>query len=136
MEKTPKTISGRKTFLNPSLLKELDALGFEWNLRQRLSPEDLIEALRIYHHQHQHLLIPRNFEIPLNSSVWPEKLWGVKLGWRVAHIRGRGDYCGDDEEFRKQLDQLDFEWVTTRLWKDEEFNYILSGLILGYSEKK
>lgn len=127
-----------RTTLTPKLIEELDAMGFEWNLRQRLSPQDVLTALKLYHKLYGNLKIPRSFVVPASSPVWPQKLWGVKLGWRVAHIRGRGDYCSsaDADSFKEELDRIDFEWVTSRLWKDEEFNYILSGLLHGYTKGK
>jgi len=122
-----------RSMVTPALVSELTELGFQWNMRTRIKGHDLLLAIKAFAQLYGHLRIPRNFVVPHQSPDWPEEFWGLKLGWRIAHIRTRGDFCHGDDDFREKLDELGFEWVTARLWKDEEFNFILSSLVAAAS---
>lgn len=42
------------------------------------------------------------------SKLWPESIWGLKLGYRLHNIRYRGDFVNDKPEYRILLEDLGF----------------------------
>jgi len=122
----PTSEKSSRSTLTPELVKALDSLGFEWQRATRLNADELLEGLTQFRKLHGHLRVVRNFVVP-STPNWPSSMWGLKLGWRVAHIRSRGDFF--DDSFRQKLDEIDFEWVTTRFTKDQELSFILQNLI-------
>jgi hypothetical protein len=74
---------------------EFDALG----LTAKLGPTDLraqriILAVKTYKHVHgipggSKVAVPLAFVVPHDSSVWPQELWGMKLGDIVCRILGK-----------------------------------------------
>ena len=44
------------------------------------------------------MLVPWKFVIPVESTVWPEKLLGMRLGYVVNHIRSGIAYGNHREE--------------------------------------
>jgi hypothetical protein len=67
-------------------------------------------ALAIYKKLHGDLLVPTAFAVPTNDSIWPEHLWGMKLGHTGRGIRSNGSY----KEHRDDLVAMDFNSANQR----------------------
>ena len=70
----------------------LNALGIDrhediGNNTRKLSEDDMFQAVVNFRKLHNHLCIPSKFQIPYNSPEWSNKLWGIRLGSRVADVR-------------------------------------------------
>jgi hypothetical protein len=79
-----------------------------WDDRERRW-EEVRAALLVYKEVHGNLEVTRAFLVP-SEALWPEEAWGMKLGYRVNHIRHREDYVKDHSERRAELDALGFRW--------------------------
>lgn len=87
---------GQHVCLHDDKIKELIALGFEWN-PQDVVPRDemwsddgfcrFVTGLLIFHDNFPEQDIPTNFSIP-NSELWPIELHDMKLGSMIHSIRG------------------------------------------------
>eukprot|EP00979_Chaetoceros_neogracilis_P005013 scaffold858_cov231-Chaetoceros_neogracile.AAC.1 len=73
----------------------------EWNA--------LLAAFQMYKAAYGDLKVPSRFVVP-SMPPWPESGWGLKLGQRVAAIRSTGKYVDDNDERRKNLDDMGFLW--------------------------
>ena len=65
----------------------------------KLSDEEMIRAVMIFQNLNNHTCIPSNYHIP-HSKEWPTRLWGIRLGSRIADVR-RGK--SGSEELRSSL---------------------------------
>lgn len=101
-------------------VQTLNDINFNFQLRKRLNGIDLLNILVLYKSIHGNCLIPSSYVIP-NETPWPVSLHGWKLGQRISHIRSRGDF----KVFHEALDDLGFPWD---IWRDKEFQHILSAL--------
>ena len=109
--------AGRYVKENPARKAELDAMGFEWRIRDvtgRKSAEEdkfqlVFQALQLYKAQHTDdtLNVPSSYVIP-NSPPWPEKLYGMKLGNEVQLIRTEGKYVKNHADRAQQLSGIGF----------------------------
>lgn len=88
--------AGRYVKENPARKAELDAIGFEWRIREQLSQTKdsderfdlVVRALEIYkQHVDESLQVPTKFVVPEDSSIWPEELHFFKLGYHCNNIR-------------------------------------------------
>jgi len=74
----------------------------------------IYSALTIYKQLHGHSDVPAKFEVPDDTADWPSDLHGLKLGYRVKNIRYRGDFVNENDQYRQQLDLLNFRWKTRK----------------------
>ena len=65
-------------------------------------------ALLCYQQHFGNFSIPSQFEIPSNSSDWPESVWGLKLGTVVRDIRTKGSF----KDYREELEEMNFDYQT------------------------
>ena len=72
-----------------------DTRGFEY----------ILQAFLLYKAKEGTLDIPQKFSVPVNSTEWPEELWGMKLGVKANDIR-RGCFA----EHKEELDKIGFVW--------------------------
>lgn len=88
--------AGRYIKENPARKAELDALDFEWQVREvSVRPEvpdekfdELVRALSIYkEYIDEALMIPTKFVVPKNSDIWPPELYDYRLGYISAGVR-------------------------------------------------
>jgi len=84
-------------------------MGFVWDDLERRW-EEVRAALLVYQEVHGDLEVPRRFVVP-SEAPWPEEAWGMKLGFRVNHIRHREDYVKGFPERRVELDALGFRYA-------------------------
>eukprot|EP00466_Bigelowiella_natans_P021317 jgi/Bigna1/145488/aug1.99_g20196 len=98
----------RDLVTNEQRIQELDNMGFIWETAERRW-EMIIEALEIFKERHGHLLVPQDFVVPPLPDVWPEEIWGMKLGHRVNSIRS-GVHVQGRPDRERQLTELGFEW--------------------------
>lgn len=97
---------------------ELCAIGFVFESQRRGYSYELVKsALIIYKDVYSYMLIPKDFCIPENSTIWPEKLWGMKLGLTASDIKNKGYFT----EKKQELISLGFEYESnnTRMSKRE-----------------
>jgi hypothetical protein len=79
--------------------EELEAMGFDFRPRCKpLKWKEVKLVLETYKQLHGDLLVPYAFVVPMNDSVWPEELWGRKLGWTIKGIRSENGYAAHREE--------------------------------------
>ena len=71
--------------------------------------EFIYAALQTYQKLYNSLKVPFDFVVP-SSPDWEQTLWGLKLGYRVANIRYRGDFVLQDKRLYDELDALGFVW--------------------------
>ena len=84
-------------------------MGFVWDdLARRW--EEVHAALRAYNEVHGDLQVPTAFVVP-SEALWPEEAWGMKLGYRVKHIRYEDIYVKDYPERRAELGALGFRFL-------------------------
>ena len=95
---------------HPERRAELDAMGFVWDDLERRW-EEVRAALLVYKEMHGDLQVPRLFVVP-SQAPWPEEAWGMKLGFRVNHIRNNDYYVKHYPERRAELDAMGFRWKT------------------------
>lgn len=95
---------------------ELDALGFEWRLRDHTHKQQLVDdlfeqvyaALLYYKNTvNEDMNVPLNFQVPEDSS-WPVETWGLKLGSIVQSIREKDKLVFGHSEREKRLNELGF----------------------------
>ena len=135
----------------------LEELGVDFKRqRERLSADDVLLACSIYKDVFGHLMVPHIFMIPKTDYVtiniehnnitkivnntknvensnsirnpWPNRFWGLHLGYRITHIRNRGSFRTIHEE----LTQLGFEWDAFR---NKEFHNVLEALASALLEE-
>ncbi|CAK4577248.1 unnamed protein product, partial [Aphanomyces euteiches] len=98
--------------LEDSIVAKLDAMRFVWDDSQH--KWDLtMEALEIFKKINGHVEVPQDFEISQADRLWPEYLWTMKLGLKVANIRARKNKLTLQQ--RQELDALDFVWDANKL---------------------
>ena len=73
-----------ETRIIEELLMSCEVLNSEKTFK--VSEDDLIHLVRIFGEQYSHVDIPSNFKVP-SSYTWPEHLWGLRLGSRIADIK-------------------------------------------------
>lgn len=73
----------------------------------------ILEALAAYKERFGDLRVPTRFKVPAESD-WPRSTHDLKLGAKVAAMRGSGKYVSDDDR-RRTLDEMGFEWRLRRL---------------------
>lgn len=62
----------------------------------------IYEAILLYKQRYNHIKVPHNWIVP-NTTLWPENLWGLKLGYRMNNIKYRGDFILENENCRLLL---------------------------------
>ncbi|KAJ1457990.1 hypothetical protein M885DRAFT_514545 [Pelagophyceae sp. CCMP2097] len=72
--------------------------------------ETVVQALETYRVIHGDLRVPTRFVVPTADAAWPEDLFDLKLGMRVAAIRSTGRYVAGNDARRRLLDGMGFEW--------------------------
>jgi hypothetical protein len=71
--------------------------------------DEVVPALVAYKEINGDLEVPYRFEVP-PTDLWPEHLWGMKLGGTVSDIRSSETYVRNDPERRQWLASIGFEW--------------------------
>ena len=67
--------------------------------------EKVKRALETYKSLHHDLYVRRDFVVPENA-LWPEDLWGMKLGVTVSSITNKGTYS----TYRAELEEMGFDF--------------------------
>jgi hypothetical protein len=67
-------------------------------------------ALQIYKELFGNLLVPHAFLVTTNDSLWPEELWGMRLGLTVGSIRSSNAYV----DHRDELEAMGFDFKPQR----------------------
>jgi hypothetical protein len=93
----------------PDREKQLDELGFVWDdlVRQW---EVVKEALAIHKRILGTMTVKQRFVVP-KGEKWPEKMWGMKLGKTVSHIRSSNTFVDGNPERKQWLDDEGFVWA-------------------------
>jgi hypothetical protein len=87
--------------------EELCAIGFMFeSQRGGYSYEFVKSALIMYKKAYKYMLIPKDFRIPDNSTIWPEEFWGMKLGATASDIKNKGYFT----EKKQELISVGFEY--------------------------
>lgn len=94
--------------------------------------DKVLNALEIYREEHGHLNVPEDYVIDESvfesDSAYDETFEGLQLGKAVREIR-IGDVDGlEDEERRRTLDKLGFDWGDTTLYQRYRFLPTFLGL--------
>ena len=95
-------------------VKEINVAGFDV----------IFSALTAFKNVRGHLKVHREFVVPQNDSAYPEKSWGMKLGYTVNCIRNNGYYA----ERRDQLEALGLDYNVKKI-KNVSFDVIYSALV-------
>jgi Helicase associated domain len=88
--------------------------------------ESAIQALRVYHDQHSHLVMPRNFLIEGdNHSQYPKEWQGLDLAGAVYDMKWWIRHVKEQPERVAELNKLGFVWERLQ----PEWNLILEALL-------
>lgn len=131
--------AGRFVKDHPQRKAELDALGFEWRLRDNTHKQQvendlfdqIYEALRFYKENiHSDLNVPADFIVPVND-VWPENLWNLRLGAHVQSIRENDKLVYGHEQREKLLQDLGLIFGDSPkvLLSKKKFDLLFQGLL-------
>ena len=98
--KLGRAVSNLRRGANYKYMREdLEEIGFDFNLRvSTYGYEHAKEALLRYQELYGNMLVPAKFVVPAQTEIWPEKLWGMKLGDSVRNIRRGAQYLYAEEE--------------------------------------
>uniref|UniRef100_A0AAV1TRQ3 Helicase-associated domain-containing protein n=1 Tax=Peronospora matthiolae TaxID=2874970 RepID=A0AAV1TRQ3_9STRA len=101
--------------------KELDALGFVWNARQRIEAtvrSVVIPALTTHRRLHgNNALVTTDFVVPDRDPNWPVHTRGFKLGRWITRVRS--GKVALSPKLRAELDEVGFVWRSTdQRWHD------------------
>lgn len=104
-----------KTYLrnNEGAKEKLIELGFQLDSKAAANDirfHNVYTALGRYKEIYGDLLVPQPFEVPTDSSDWPESTWGLRLGARVNAIRSQGTFIKTNPSRREMLDEIGFVW--------------------------
>lgn len=129
--------SGRHVRGHPERKAALDAIGFEWRLRENTYKQQinddiwdtLYDSLVAYKNNIDEDInyVPASFAIPENDENWPEKTWGFKLGSQLQSIREDGKLIFNQNEREQQLLELGFAWEVTgrrQLYSKKRFDIV------------
>ncbi len=133
--------SGRHVRGHPERKAALDAIGFEWRLRENTYKQQinddiwdtLYESLVAYRSNIDEDVnyVPASFVVPENDENWPEKTWGFKLGSQLQAIREDGKLIFNQNEREQQLLDLGFTWEVTgrrQLYSKKRFDIVFDVL--------
>jgi len=131
--------AGRYVKEHPERKEELDALGFEWRLREvpqrvHVSDEDferITMALQTFKEIYGDLVVPEGFIVP-SESAWPEKTHGLELGKIAGNIRNKDRTFVASEKRETRLVKLGFSWEETgrALYSKRRFELIYDALLV------
>ncbi len=76
----------------------LEALGVDFYVKRKPGFDVIYSALVAYKSVNGHVTVPRKFMIRQGDSAYPEKTWGVKLGYTVNIIRHKGAFAAHTEQ--------------------------------------
>jgi hypothetical protein len=100
--------------------EELGAIGFVFESQKvGYSYEFVKSALTIYKEVYNYMLIPKDFCIPENSTLWPEEFWGMELGLTASDIKNRGYFTEKKQELISMGFEFDFDNTNSRRSKRE-----------------
>ncbi|GMF10812.1 unnamed protein product [Phytophthora lilii] len=88
-------------------LRELDF--FETDLSFDVWSKALMPSLELYPTVHGDTFIPEDFEVP-NEAPWPERAWGMKLGYIVETINSRHIFREEMQNDKLKLKELGYSW--------------------------
>ena len=71
--------------------------------------QNVYTALVTYLKLYDDLLIPQPFVVP-KDPMWPEEIWGLRLGARVNAIRSQGTFVNNNPARRQLLNDIGFVW--------------------------
>ena len=71
--------------------------------------QNVYTALVTYMKLYDDLLIPQPFVVP-KDPMWPEEIWGLRLGARVNAIRSQGTFVNNNPARRQLLNDIGFVW--------------------------
>lgn len=132
--------AGRYVKDRPERKAQLEAMGFEWRIRdhthKQLVGEELFEqvfqALIIYKKNvSEKLNVPVNFTVP-NEGPWPQDMWGLQLGVIVRGIREENKLVYGHANRVQRLNELGFPWeeTTREVYSKNRFEVIISALLV------
>ncbi|KAI9905325.1 hypothetical protein PsorP6_013543 [Peronosclerospora sorghi] len=102
---------------------QLDAMGFVWSDSQWKWQVQFLTALSAYKQIYGHCNVHRTFKVPRKDPLWPEVIWGYKLGHAVAKVKTNveGDVNTSstplEMEDLKKLEFLDHD-VSFTVWRE------------------
>ncbi|CAK4080710.1 unnamed protein product [Aphanomyces euteiches] len=109
----------RRHKLHHDIVRQLDALGFVWDLKQH-KWQVHVAALRVYKTIYGDVLVPQAFVLS-SSMDWPTETWKLPLGRLVGTWRQTEATMSADK--RAELDRVGFVWslAKTKLfsWADK-----------------
>lgn len=91
----------KNALLQIGLNLSLDCLIDDWDI--------IYKALVKYKEIYGDVRVPNKYIVP-REETWPKLCWDMKLGLKLSSIRSTGRYVKDDNNRKKQLDELGFEW--------------------------
>ncbi|KAL4159605.1 hypothetical protein PRNP1_000182 [Phytophthora ramorum] len=86
---------------------QLDAISFVWDVFEVEWSERILPALKVFFRVHGHLRVPASFVVP-SDAAWPEEVHGLKVGYAVNNIRGRGSYFDQAARSIDELEAIEF----------------------------
>lgn len=87
---------------------ELEEIGFVWESQEERWRVAILPAILAFHAVHGNSLVPNDFVVPHDETLWPRRSWGLKLGRILVNIRLFGGYEKQVECDRAKLDTVGF----------------------------
>jgi hypothetical protein len=112
---------GRKE-INPEQLVELEEMQFAWEWSQYKWDRFIMHALRRFYELNGHTDVPQEFRVPKGDPRWPDRLWGQKLGLKVANIRSQGQFAKQVRADAEELERIKFchdSTIYDRDWREK-----------------
>ena len=135
--------SGRYVRGHPQRKAALDAMNFEWRLRDHQYKQQLNEG--IFEQIYDGLVaykavigddinyVPLNFTIPENDPQWPEHTWKLKLGQQLQMMREQDRLLFGHKDREQRLMDLGFTWEVTgrrQLYSKKRFDVVYAVLLV------
>lgn len=109
--------------------EDLISIGFRFDSLQA-KYEIMRVSLLKYKDLYGNMLVPKGFEVPINSTDWPVELWGMKLGKKVHNVRGAKGCFSDKKDDLLSIGfvyvvrkKFDYECVKIAFFKYRELHH-------------
>jgi hypothetical protein len=111
----------RGGFAHVSQRNDLSAVGLDYDSQNLYEYDTTRKVLLEYKAIYGNMLIEKDYLIPSGNSMWPEEMWGLKLGQCAANIRKGYSFKTKKEE----LQSLGFNYARRETCNYDQFRSAL-----------
>ena len=106
--------------------KPIDDKNLKIQKTNQVTWETLLSALEVYKEKNGDLRVNQLFVVPSDTDQWPDKLWGIRLGYLVSLIRNNNAYA----DYKEELLELGFDYN-----KQSKRRYSVGSIIIGTTDE-